>query len=66
MDGLENALIDEVNSRMNFYEYKYNVKILFWALRSSVNLGIVRRNSDLDIMFAYKNLKEFGYNEDDY
>ena len=59
MDGLENALIDEVNSRMNFYEYKYNVKILFWALRSSVNLGIVRRNSDLDIMFAYKNLNPF-------
>ena len=50
---MEKELIDEINRHMAQYERQYNIHVLFWALRSSINIGIKRRNSDLDIMFAY-------------
>ena len=45
-----------INQHMSQYERQYNVRVLFWALRSSVNIGIKRRSSDLDIMFSYISL----------
>lgn len=47
-----------INQHMSRYERQYNVRVLFWALRSSVNIGIKRANSDLDIAFSYISLDE--------
>lgn len=49
-----------INQHMLQYERQYNIRVLFWALRSSVNIGIKRRNSDLDIMFSYISLNGKG------
>lgn len=50
---MEKELVSEINRHMLFYEKQYNIHVLFWALRSSINIGIKRKNSDLDVMFAY-------------
>lgn len=50
---MEKELVNEINRHMNNYERQYNIHVLFWALRSSINIGIKRKNSDLDIMFAF-------------
>ena len=53
MRHMEKELDKIINEHMLFYEQKYNIRILFWSLRSSINIGIKRRNSDLDVMFSY-------------
>lgn len=35
-------------------EQRYGIKIMFWSLRSSINMGIYRKNSDLDIYFVFE------------
>lgn len=38
-------------------EEDYKIKIIFWSLRSSINMGIYRKNSDLDIYFVFESKK---------
>lgn len=53
MHAIEQELKQEIQKRMRQYEKQYQIRVLYWSFRSSINIGIKRRNSDLDIMFAY-------------
>lgn len=42
-----------IEDHLKELENQYNIKIIFWSLRSSVNMGIYRKNSDIDIYFTF-------------
>lgn len=56
--GLEQKVLDFIDERMKLCERRYNIQILFWTFRGSLDIGIYRRNSDLDLIFVYKSLGE--------
>ena len=51
---VNNELECYVNEKMNQYEDAYGIKVLCWWLRGTINIGMYRKNSDLDIAFIFK------------
>ena len=51
-------IIGYINKRIRAIENEFNVSIIFWAFRSSYNIGIYRKNSDVDIFFCFDNLSK--------
>ncbi len=47
-----------IESKLASCEEMYGVKVLFWSFRGSLDINISRKNSDLDLMFVFKNLTE--------
>ena len=47
-----------IEERLTDCEERYGVKVLFWAFRGSLDIGISRKNSDLDLIFVFKNMME--------
>lgn len=43
-----------IEERMRLYEHMYGIEVLIWSLRGSMDVGIYRKNSDLDILFLYR------------
>lgn len=46
-----------IEEKLLIIEKLYNIEILFWFIRGSMYLGIYRKNSDLDILFVFRNKK---------
>lgn len=42
-----------INKRLTLIEELTNVHVLFWSLRGSLDVGIYRDNSDIDVIFVY-------------
>lgn len=55
---LDNRVKQLIDYRMKKCEEQYNIKVLSWFLRGSIQIGIYRKNSDLDLVFLYKNLEK--------
>lgn len=51
-------IIEMIEKRMRECEAQYNIKVLLWSFRGSIDIGIYRKNSDLDLVFIYKNLSD--------
>jgi len=47
-----------VEKKLASCEEVYGVKVLFWSFRGSLNIDISRKNSDLDVIFVFKNRME--------
>lgn len=45
---------DIVKTQMREYEERYRIQVILWTIRGSVDIGIHRKNSDLDIIFIYR------------
>lgn len=45
-----------IETKLADCERVYNVKVLFWSFRGSIDAGIFRKNSDLDLVFVFKNM----------
>lgn len=43
-----------IENRMKLYEKTYGIEVLMWSFRGSMDVGICRRNSDLDAIFIFK------------
>lgn len=46
---------DMVEKKLASCEETYGVKVLFWSFRGSLDVNISRKNSDLDLIFVFKN-----------
>lgn len=51
-----------IEKKLLIIEKLYNIETLFWFIRGSMYLGIYRKNSDLDILFVFRNKKGDGIN----
>lgn len=51
---LNNELEYYINEKMSQYEDAYDIKVLCWWLRGTINMGMYRKNSDLDIAFLFQ------------
>ena len=47
-----------IETKLADCERVYDVKVLFWSFRGSIDIGISRKNSDLDLIFVFKNMSE--------
>lgn len=43
-----------IANQMRDYEKRYGIQVILWTFRGSVDIGIHRMNSDLDILFIYR------------
>lgn len=43
-----------IENQMRDYEERYGIQVILWTIRGSVDIGIHRKNSDLDIIFIYR------------
>ncbi len=44
-----------IEKKLASCEEMYGVRVLFWSFRGSLDIDISRKNSDLDLMFVFKN-----------
>lgn len=51
---LNEVFVNEIEERIRKIENTYSVSVLFWNIRGSGDIGIYRKNSDIDIIFVYK------------
>ena len=50
---IPDVVCEYINQRLREIEQEYEIKVLFWVLRSSFNMGIYRQNSDADVYFVF-------------
>lgn len=53
---MDTRIFEMIEKRMRECEVQYQIKVLLWSFRGSIDIGIYRKNSDLDLVFIYKNL----------
>jgi len=47
-----------IEKRIRMLEELHHIHVLIWAFRGSLDIGIYRENSDLDIIFIFRNLEK--------
>lgn len=52
--NLDRELVTLIEMRLKRCEQQYQIRVLSWALRGSLAIGIYRKNSDLDLIFLYQ------------
>lgn len=53
--SLSVRMTDMIERKLMSCEETYGIKVLFWSFRGSLDINISRKNSDLDIVFVFKN-----------
>lgn len=51
-------IVHIIEEKMKFYEVTYGIQVLMWSFRGSIDIGIYRKNSDLDIIFIYRSVNK--------
>lgn len=51
---ISKEVVQIIDNRMKLYEKTYGLQVLMWSFRGSMDVGICRKNSDLDIIFIYR------------
>ena len=51
---MSHEIIQIIENRLQEYEKEYGICVLLWSFRGSIDIGIYRKNSDLDIIFIYQ------------